>query len=425
MSEFDKIIGYEDVKKELKLICDTLKNPEKYKQPGKNRSGGLILSGRHGVGKTFMAECFIRESGLPVFECNIIKRGEDVVKKIKSIFNEAVYHAPSIVFFDDIADEWKGKLSADEFSSLRSYIAETIEKQNVFVVATVTHLSTVHMDIFNFATELSIKRPEKRESDETVEYFLRRQKYAPDVNIDDIKGLHYLNYFADIEKTMNLASRYAIYENRDYINTEDIIRAYKRDCYVPSAPGIRRRVAYYTAGQAVVAEALNPGCVNFVSVLKYGSEEHYSNVVKCLHDPEDYYYSKEAMEKKIIYLLGGRAATEVALGETDISGCHDILGIYKRVGKLMVEYYAYGFAYGAQDYNEKISDQMVAQREMRAAAEMEKYYAKAKSVIEENRSTLEALVRRLQEKDVILRSEFVEIINNNKGDIECEKKLLS
>lgn len=31
MSEFDKIIGYENVKKELKLICDTLKNPEKYK----------------------------------------------------------------------------------------------------------------------------------------------------------------------------------------------------------------------------------------------------------------------------------------------------------------------------------------------------------------------------------------------------------
>lgn len=424
MSEFDKIIGYEDVKKELKLICDTLKNPEKYKQPGKNRSGGLILSGRHGVGKTFMAECFIRESGLPVFERNIIKRGEDVVKKIKSVFNEAVYHSPAIVFFDDITDEWKGELSADEFSSLRSYIAETIERQNVFVVATVTHLSTVHMNIFNFATELSIKSPEKRESDETVEYFLRRQKYAPDVNIDDIKCLHYLNYFADIEKTMNLASRYAIYENRDYINTEDIIRAYKRDCYVPSAPEIRRRVAYYTAGQAVVAEALNPGCVNFVSVLKYGADE-YSNVVKCLRNPEDYYYSKEAMEKKIIYLLGGRAATEVALGETDISGWQDVLGVYRRVGKLLAKYYAYGFAYGEQDYNEKISDQMVVQREMRVAAEMDKYYAKAKSVIEETRSTLEALVRRLQEKDVILRSEFVEIINNNKGDIECEKKLLS
>ncbi len=347
------------------------------------------------------------------------------MKKIKSIFNEAVYHAPSIVFFDDIADQWKEKLSADEFSSLRSYIAETVKTQKVFVVATVTHLSMVQMDIFEFATELSIKDLNKSDSNEAVAYFLRRKKHAPDVNIEDIMRLHYLNYFTDIETTMNLASQYAIYENRDYINTEDIIRAYKRDCYVPSAPKIRRRVAYYTAGQAVVAEALNPDCVNFVSVLKYGSDEYYGNVVKCLCDPEDYYYSKEAMEKKIIYLLGGRAATEVALGETDISGCQDILGIYRRVGKLMVKYYAYGFTYGEQDYHEKISDQMVVQREMRAAAEMEKYYAKAKSVIEENRSKLEALVQRLQEKDVILRSEFVEIINNNQGGIECEKKLLS
>ena len=32
MSEFDRVIGYERIKKELKLYCDAIKNPEKYRK---------------------------------------------------------------------------------------------------------------------------------------------------------------------------------------------------------------------------------------------------------------------------------------------------------------------------------------------------------------------------------------------------------
>lgn len=32
MYGFDKIIGYEDLKYEMKIVCDSMKNPEKYKK---------------------------------------------------------------------------------------------------------------------------------------------------------------------------------------------------------------------------------------------------------------------------------------------------------------------------------------------------------------------------------------------------------
>ncbi len=39
MSEFDKIIGYKDVKEELMRICDVVKNTQKYKDLGVNHIG--------------------------------------------------------------------------------------------------------------------------------------------------------------------------------------------------------------------------------------------------------------------------------------------------------------------------------------------------------------------------------------------------
>ena len=61
MSEFDRIIGYESVKNELKKICDILRNPELYESLGAKMSHGLLISGKPGLGKSLMATCLIKE----------------------------------------------------------------------------------------------------------------------------------------------------------------------------------------------------------------------------------------------------------------------------------------------------------------------------------------------------------------------------
>ena len=67
MSEFDKVIGYDNIKNDLLQVCDMVKNPEIYKRLGAQIPRGILLSGDPGLGKTLLAKCFIKECGLKTF----------------------------------------------------------------------------------------------------------------------------------------------------------------------------------------------------------------------------------------------------------------------------------------------------------------------------------------------------------------------
>ena len=49
---FARIVGYEDVKRELNIIRDMIVNPDVYEKMGATMLKGLLLHGRPGVGKT-------------------------------------------------------------------------------------------------------------------------------------------------------------------------------------------------------------------------------------------------------------------------------------------------------------------------------------------------------------------------------------
>ena len=138
MSEFDKIIGYKDVKAELVRICDIVKNADKYKERGVSLPCGLILDGEPGVGKTLMANCFVKESGRKAFVCRKNKPGGEFVKEIGGVFAKAVENAPSIIFLDDLdkfANADERHRNTEEYVTIQSCIDET-RGQDVFVVAT-------------------------------------------------------------------------------------------------------------------------------------------------------------------------------------------------------------------------------------------------------------------------------------------------
>ncbi len=67
MDKFDRIIGYDVINKDLRIYCDEFRNLGKYKSLGIDTQRGILLYGEPGVGKSFMAKCFIEESELKSF----------------------------------------------------------------------------------------------------------------------------------------------------------------------------------------------------------------------------------------------------------------------------------------------------------------------------------------------------------------------
>ena len=95
MTAFDRVIGYEQVKQELRQIADTLANREAYEALGVASPRGLLLHGEPGVGKTLMAQCFIEASGRKAFVCRKTEPNGEFVATIKKAFDDAVREAPS------------------------------------------------------------------------------------------------------------------------------------------------------------------------------------------------------------------------------------------------------------------------------------------------------------------------------------------
>ena len=84
MDSLDKVIGYESVKREIKRLCDVIKNKEKYQSLGVTPPRGLMLYGKPGVGKTLIATCFVEESGKKSFICKKNLPKEEFIKHIQS-----------------------------------------------------------------------------------------------------------------------------------------------------------------------------------------------------------------------------------------------------------------------------------------------------------------------------------------------------
>lgn len=414
MSEFDKIIGYKDVKAELIRLCDVIKNGEKYKALGVSPIGGLLLDGEPGVGKTLMANCFIKESGRRAYVCRKNKPDGEFVNEIKKTFFNAMANEPSIVLLDDMdkfANEDSYRRNAEEYVTVQSCIDEA-KGRDVFVVATTNGTSKLPDSLLRagrFDTIIDVKAPQGQDAVEIVQYYLSTKKSVSEVNAEDVARLLNGKSCAELETVINTAGQYAGFANKEYIDMDDITRACLRVIYnapestAPHNERALKRIAYHEAGHTVAAEMLESGSVDLVTVRKNTGDV---GGLTCYHLPDDYWISKKSMENRVIAILAGKAATEIVFGETDTGANNDLHRAFDIVSRFSDNYCAYGFGYWEDNSS---SSSRREKREDRITADMERYYIEAKKLLIDNRTFLDGIAKRLQEKDTLVYSEIREI----------------
>ena len=350
MRELDRVIGYEGIKQELYRIIDIIKDPEKYKKLGVSVPKGILLSGDPGIGKTLMAKCFIKETGLKTFVVRKDKPDGDFVDYIRETFEKAAKEAPSIVLLDDLdkfANEDEYHPNAEEYVTVQACI-DDIKESKVIVLATCNDFEKLPESLVRagrFDKCFFMHFPKIDDAKKIIAFYLKDKKVGKDIDVEEIARFMEGRSCADLEMVVNEAGIYAGYENKKHITQEDIKKAVINKIFggredVESDPESDRRLAVHEAGHAVLSELFFPGKVAFISIAaRCRGLKGMVMRNKDLHFHEDF----ENVEADVMISLAGKAATEIILNEIDMGSGSDLHKANENVRKLLDDAAAYDF----------------------------------------------------------------------------------
>lgn len=413
---FNEIVGYEDIKKELLIICDMLNNPDIYQNLGADMNEGVILSGKPGTGKTTMAKCLIRSTSRKAY--TIRKKDSDgqFIKTITSVFEEAKQNAPSIVLLDDLdkfSDKDSYNCDAEEFVTVQSCIDET-KGAGVFVIATANNIRKIPDSLLRagrIGKRLQIRAPKRTEAIDIIKHYLDKSEKCEELDERTIARILDGESCATLENVINNASIKAAFNRQNKITMQNVVDSCL-DLIFDAPEGceelpeeVRKKVAYHEAGHAVVSEILDPGSVSIISIRKSNGDYGF---VRYYRPNEIINSSSEYNEAMIKASLAGKATTELIFGETDMGANSDLHNAFKRAKHLVDDQCIFGFHNWIEDEDSVVA----AENRNRAMAMLlEKNYLEVKKLLITHRELLDRLAAELMEKTTLVYSDVQRIIS--------------
>lgn len=416
MNEFDRIIGYSDVKRELARIADSLKNPEVYQALGAAPPRGLLLHGEPGVGKSLMAQCLLDASGRKAFVCRKVEPGGEFVRTIRETFTRAAEQAPSIVFLDDMdkfANDDHGHCDSEEYVTVQSCMDE-VRAREVFTLATANDIDKLPDSLLRagrFDRVIEVMTPEGQDAVEIIRHYLSSKKLTGDSDPETIADVLAGRSCAVLETVVNEAGLLAGYRRAEHITASDLMDAALR-CEYEVDPGSHipvdlgqdsraARLVIHEAGHAAISELLSPGSVKLVIARCEGRTPVALTKAGSMGDC----WHLDLMEEKIMVALAGRAATELYFGSFDTGTARDLKQAFETTRELLQDHCFTGYDLYSY-YRWEDSAALTARQENAAAVEVARYDRMVRELLVKNRGFLDAVAQALAEKGVLTTADI-------------------
>jgi len=438
---FADVAGLQEEKEELAEIVDFLKSPKKYVQVGARIPKGVLLEGPPGTGKTLLAKAIAGEAGVPFFTIS----GSDFVEmfvgvgasRVRDLFQDAKKNAPCIIFIDEIDAVARRRGSGlggghDEREQTLNQMLVEMDgfgvNEGIIVMAATNRKDILDPAILRpgrFDRNVVVGRPDVKGREEILKVHARNKPLGDDVDLKQIAQTTSGFTGADLENLLNEAAILAAKENRVYIQQSDIRHAFVKVGIGPEKKSRvvsekeRRITAYHEAGHAILFHVLpDVGPVYSVSIVPTGGAGGYTMP---LPEGDDMFNTKGHMLQEITVSLGGRVAEEQIFDDITTGASQDIrqataiaksmitkFGMSERLGLINYDndsdevFIGRDFGHTSRGYGEKVAGTI--DEEVKRI--IDECYLKAKAILEEHQSVLEACAQLLLEKEKITRSEF-------------------
>lgn len=446
VGKFDKltladVAGLKEEKEELEEIVDFLREPGKYTRVGARIPKGVLLEGPPGTGKTMLAKAIAGEADVPFFSIS----GSDFVEmfvgvgasRVRDLFAEAQKNHPCIVFIDEIdavarkRGTGMGGSHDEREQTLNQLLVEMDgfgENEGIIVLAATNRVDILDPAILRpgrFDRKIAIGVPDVGGRQDILKVHAKNKPLAENVDLEHIAQTTAGYTGADLENLLNEAAIMAAKSRREYINSEDMKKAFiktgigteKRSRVVSREE--RKITAYHEAGHAILYHKLpDVGPVYTVSIIPTG--QGAAGYTMPLPAKDEMFLTRGKMLHEIMVALGGRIAEQLIFDDITTGASSDIKKATE-IARKMVTRYGMSENIGVINYDEEGEDVFIGrdlaharnhseliagQIDAEIKAIVDDCYEKAKEIILENEKVLHKCAELLLEKERITMKEF-------------------
>jgi cell division protease FtsH len=442
---FADVEGIEEAEEELAEVVEFLRTPQKYQRLGGRIPKGVLLIGPPGTGKTLLARAVAGEAGVPFFSIS----GSDFVEmivgvgaaRVRDLFAQAVQHAPSIIFIDELDALGKARgmnllSSHDEREQTLNQLLAEMDgfdpNQGVIIMAATNRPEILDAALLRpgrFDRQVLVDRPDVKGRERILRLHARKIKLSPSVDLAQIAAKTPGFVGADLANIINEAALLAARRGKDAVETTDFDEAIERVIAGLQKknrvmhPREKKTVAYHEAGHALVAE-LVPGAdpVNKISIIPRGVAA--LGYTQQLPTDDRYLMTRSELVARIHVLLGGRTAEEIIFGDistgaqndlqkaTEIArsmvtqfGMSDKLGLVALEGPRTPTFLPVPTA-GEREYSDDTA--RLVDEEIKKL--LNDAHVRVREILGAHRQALEELAKLLLEKEVVERPELLAIL---------------
>jgi cell division protease FtsH len=415
----------------------------------------VLLLGPPGTGKTLMARAVAGEARVPFISIS----GSDFVEmfvgvgasRVRDLFDQAKRNSPCIIFIDEIdaVGRLRGAGLGGGHDEREQTLNQLLVEMDGFEVneGIILMAATNRPDILDpallrpgrFDRVVVLDRPDVRGRKGILEVHTRKKPLDTDVDLEVLaRGTPGFSG-ADLANMVNEAALLAARRNKTNITMSEfeeakdkILMGVERKSLIISDDE-KRLTAYHESGHVLVAKSL-PGMdpIHKVTIIPRGMA---LGLTQALPIDERRTYSRTYCQNQLAYMLGGRAAEKLVLGDLSTGAGNDIEKATKLARKMVCEW-GMSDKLGPLTYGEK-QEEIFLGREIgmhrdyseETAREIDEEVKKiidqagerAETIIKKKIKKLKILAQKLLEREILTGDEVEEIIGDGKKQRDRKK----
>ncbi len=448
---FEDVAGIDEAKVELEEIVDFLKDPNKFRRLGGKIPRGVLLVGPPGTGKTLLARAIAGEANVPFFSISGSEFVEMFVgvgaSRVRDMFDQGKKNAPCIIFIDEIDAVGRhrgfglGGGNDEREQTLNQLLVEMdgFEENNGVIVISATNrpdvLDPALLRPGRFDRQVVVPAPDINGREKILRVHLKKVPLSTDVDpLVIARGTPGFSG-ADLANLVNEAALLAARKGKRVVGMDEleeskdkVMMGTERRSMVMTE-NERKLTAYHEAGHAIVALNIpESDPIHKATIIPRGRA---LGMVMRLPENDRISVSRVKLEADLSVAAGGRLAEEMIFGYDKVTtGASADIEQATRIARMMVLEWGMSDKLGFLSYagdgaqevflghsttaskNLSYETAKIIDEEIRAI--VDRTYARAKKILEENKEALELLAQGLLEHETLTGDEIKKIIGGQK-----------